>query len=257
MGPTGAIDNGAVANGTTERSLVVEWMTQLHGSLKADPALEAIQLFKIGIDERLTLADHIRTVNDICRRNNWTKSDALLLSLHINVVTDADMRGLEAWYSATDAPLDGARVAVGQVAAATGLPPKARPTLVMEENRWARLGIIDDTMPDACLLEVNFLRHEFDPAFLKEHGMESGIVQSLHRTLRLMMGLPPDPMSASGSSFADVPADAPYRDDLRLCMEAGFFAMPPDGLFHPERMVTKSELAVLLAKHLRSHHDRS
>src|SRR5436190_16682670 len=84
LGPTGAIDNGASGNGTTERKEVVEIAQELSARLTADPSFAGVQIIKIAVDDRMMLKDHIKEVNDLCRMNGWQANDALLVSIHLN-----------------------------------------------------------------------------------------------------------------------------------------------------------------------------
>lgn len=255
LGPTGAIDNGATGNGTTERQEVVSMAQTLFTVLKADPSFAGISVFKIAVDSRMMLKDHIKEINDLCRQNGWTADTALVLSLHINAAGDPAARGIEAWYSPQEGTVDFARALVEQVNATTGLPIRTRAILTTAENRHGRLGIIDDTIARGCLFEAGFITNEFDAAYLKNAQMEAKIVEGLHRAIRVYLALPAaSAPSAPPAFYTDVPALAWYAGDVKLCLNEGLFKMPPDGLFHPDHPVTRAELAAVMARHLHRQH---
>ncbi|MEI8229612.1 MAG: N-acetylmuramoyl-L-alanine amidase [Candidatus Peregrinibacteria bacterium] len=256
LGPTGGIDNGAAGNGTTERKEVVAMAQSLAGQLSADPDFRGVQIIKVSVDERLMLIDHIKEVNILCQENQWKSEDALLLSIHVNAASDPAARGLEAWYSPRfPTMIDFAKTLVEQVATTTGLPPRSRPALISSDNRWGRLGILDDTLCVGCLFEAGFLSNEFDAKVLTDAALREKIVDGLHRAIRVQCSLPPLHGPATPpTSFTDLPALAWYREDVKLCLREGLFQMSADGLFHPERPVSRAELATVLARHLRSHH---
>ncbi len=258
LGPTGAVDNGAAGNGTNERKEVVEMAQELVGLLQGDPAFAGIAVIPVAVAERLRLVDHIKAINDRCRASGWGKNDALMLSLHVNSAGTPAARGLEAWYSPSEeGMLQFARLLVEQVSLATGIPPRAKPALVTAENRFGRLGIIDDTVPNGCLFEAGFITNEFDAAYLKDTALGSKIVAGLLAALRIQLGLSAPVPTEPPAFFFDVPADAWYHDDVALCFREGLFRMPQDGLFRPDRPVTRAEVAAVLARHLRSHHSLS
>ncbi len=256
LGPTGAIDNGAVGNGTTERREVVEIAQSLCDMLKADPAFTGIQIIKVGVDDRMMLRDHIKQINDLCTENHWTAADTLMVSIHLNAASDPAARGIEAWYSPTEPRmLDFAKLLTEQVSATTGIPLRSKSTLITAENRWGRLGIIDDTIANGCLIEAGFITNEFDAKFFTDNALQAKVVDGLSRAIRMFMAFPP--ITGTGippSFYRDVPVTAWYRGDVELCLREGLFQMPPDGLFHPERPVTRAEVAAILARHLEHHH---
>lgn len=198
LGPAGPLDDGAVGVGTTEREQVAAIAGMLLARLRAAPDLAGVRIIGIGVEERLSLRDHIRTINGHCKKNGWKKRDALLLAIHLNRAEDQEERGLEAWFSAAgEEVLDLARLAVGHV---------------------------------------------------------SAVAEGLCRAIRVCMGLPPLAGAARPPFYTDVPEDAPYRDDARLCLSEGLFEMTADGQLRPDVPVTRSELAAVCARHLRRHH---
>lgn len=256
MGPTGAIDNGASGNGTTERKEVVEMAQMLFANLSADTSFAGVQIIKIGVDDRMMLIDHIREINNQCKANGWAATDTLLLSIHLNA-GDVSARGIEAWYSPDEAGmLDFAKLLVEQVCATTGIPPRPKPALITAQNRWGRLGIIDDTIARGCLIEAGFITNQFDAKFLTDNALQQKIVDGLHRAIRIFLALPalPGPVIPP-AFFTDVPPLAWYRADVEICLKEGLFKMPVDGLFHPERPVTRAELAAIIARHIQSRHN--
>ncbi len=256
LGPTGGIDNGASGNGTTERNEAVTMAQALVNQMMNDASFQGVQIIKIGVDDRMMLIDHIKEINAVCRQNNWQPWEALLLSIHVNAAGDPAARGLEAWYS-PKAPgmVTFARTLVEQVSATTGIPPRSRPALISSENRWGRLGILDDTLCNGCLFEAGFISNQFDAAFFKDNALREKIVDGLHRAIRIYCALPalPGPVTPP-SFFTDVPELAWYHQDVKLCLDEGLFRMPADGLFRPERPMSRAEIATILARHLRNHH---
>lgn len=259
LGPTGGIDNGASGNGTTERAEVVEMARELITVLRADPAFAAVRIIGVGVESRMMLKDKIADVNAQCREQGWTGSDALLIALHLNATGSAQARGLEAWYSkGKPAARVLAQALIERVASTTGLPLRPTTLLTSDANRLGRLGILDDTIATGCLVECGFVTNEFDARVFKDSGLDDRFAEGLHQGLRVYLSLPP--IQTSGEApvqpafFSDVPDVAWYHGDVKLCLQEGIFRMSVDGKFHPERPVTRAELATVLARHLTRHH---
>ncbi len=104
-------------------------------------------------------------------------------------------------------------------------------------------------------MEAGFITNEFDAKFLTDNALQQKIVDGLHRAIRIFLALPALPGPVTPPSFyTDVPPLAWYRPDVELCLKEQIFQMPADGQFHPERPVTRAELAAIIARHLRSRH---
>lgn len=255
LGPTGAIDNGASGNGTTERNEVVEIANETIARLKADPTFSGVQIIPVGVDVRLSVTGKVNEVNRICREKGWQTNDALLIAIHINSAGSTAARGLEAWYSSSRGGEDFAKSVIEQVSQATGLPLRAKVTLPSNANRHGRLGIVDDTIPRACLIECGFITNEFDVAVLKSMQLDDRFAEGIHRGIRTYLSLPPTsgPV-APPAFFTDVPPLAWYAGDVKKCFDEGLFKISADGKFNPDRPVTRAELAAVMARHLFKHH---
>lgn len=260
LGSSGATDNGASGNGTTERKEVLEVAYDLLHRLWVDPDLRSqnVESIGVGIETRMRLIDKISEVNRACGVRGWSKHDALLISVHINAASNPSARGLEAWYSENEATQNFAANLVLQMAHTTGLPLRANPVMPTSANRWGRLGIVDDTTPLACLVECGFISNAEDAAFLKNEQLDDKVAEGLHRGVRTYLGFSaePGPVTPPPSDFfSDVSPDAWYHDDVKLCLEQGIFTLPPDHLFHPDQPLNRAEAAALIARHLRNHHN--
>ena len=272
LGPTGGIDNGASGNGTTERQEVVEIATELIKSLRSDPALSTVEIIPIGVESRMMLKDKIAEANAYCREHQWSAEHALLVSIHLNATTSPTARGLEAWYSKQKpAARYFAQCILNQVSSRTGIPLRPTTLLTSDANRWGRLGILDDTIATGCLVECGFITNEFDAKVLKDASLDDRFAEGIHRGIREYLSLsaaptlgtpstttvstpPAPPTSAPQSGFIDIPELAWYNAAVKMCLEQGIFRPSADGRFHPERPVTRAELAMVIARHLTSHH---
>ncbi|TSC57467.1 MAG: hypothetical protein Greene041619_1154 [Candidatus Peregrinibacteria bacterium Greene0416_19] len=262
LGPTGAMDNGAIGRGTTERQEVTEMARETVALLRADPDFAVVEIIPIGVDTRLRLIDKIVQVNAICAARGWMEGDAFLVSIHINAASDAAARGLEAWHATRGgAGINFSRVLIDAVAQSTGLPLRTRPVRVSSENRHGRLGILDDTKITASLLEMGFITNEFDARTFKDMQLDDRFAEGIRRGIRVYLGLPASPASVPtvtplpSALFLDVPANAWYAKDVEFCTEEGIFERRPEHpSFHPERPVTRAELAAVIARHLHKRH---
>lgn len=59
---------------------------------------------------------------------------------------------------------------------------------------------------------------------------------------------------SSNGTFVDVPAGTWYEASVELVAAQQLVQIPPDRQYHPERPLTRAELAVVMARHLRKHH---
>ncbi len=254
LGPTGGIDNGASGNGTTERKEVVEMARQLITLLQSDASFQSIQIIDIGVNDRMMLRDHISEINRVCAEKNWKRDEAFVLSLHCNASTDPSARGIEAWYTKGEA--NSAQLTsclLEQVSQTTGLPIRASKT--SNTNRLGRLGILDDTISFGCLFEAGFVTNALDSALLKSSSDDQKFAKGLHRGIRQFLSLPivSSPIPPA-NELTDVAGLAWYSEAVKLCIDEGLFDRPTDGKFHPDRPVTRAELAGILARHLSTHH---
>ena len=232
LGPTGADDDGAVGQGTTERAEVVALAQNLLAVLDWLP----LTIIPVGVTERLSVLQKVKLVNAICKDNGWGANDALLVSLHMNA-GPAAAHGLEGWYGTGKAAGRAlADTLVTELAAASGLPLRAKPLLPSDRDRLGRLAILDDTIPTSCLLEVGFVTNAIDVAAVQRRTqIVAGIGRGLVHCLRLPMDF-----------YLDVPAGSWFHDAVKRGLDGGVFEMPKDGLFRPEKAVSRAELAVIL-----------
>ena len=237
LGPSGAEDNGVSGGGTTEREQVIAIAQQLLPLLQWLP----LKVVPIGVTERLSVVQKTQKINDACHANGWGASDALLVSLHMNQ-GPAGARGLEAWYGTGKEPgqVFGDTL-IRSVAAETGLPLRAVVTNPSNTDRLGRLGILDDTIPTSCLLELGFISNKFDLTTVLRH---TSVVLGIYKGLLRFLDLPIPPMDA----YLDVPEGTWFTDAVKQCLDEGIFQMPDDRLFHPDRAATRAELAVMFAR---------
>lgn len=147
-------DTGAVAiDGTTERFIV----SSISNIIKNTVDSEKFEF--IGLDESLDVAKKTMQINNICKNEDLDYKNSILVSLH------ADWRGAKEgvsgyYYRGYDPSKTLLEVLGRSVSNATN-----RNLLWMKpdtQSRFKRLGIVADTKPLACLLEVGSLRSDSD-----------------------------------------------------------------------------------------------
>lgn len=253
LGDGGGFDDGAVGQGTSERKEVVEIAEELIELIAKDPELIAMvgkNIFPVGVGNRMSLTQKVRFVKDQMAKNGWSsEEDAVLVSIHLNAADAPSARGVESWYGKSDryGPVL-AKFVSRNVAESTGFPLRVPADKSSAVNRLGRLAILDDTVPSSCLVECGFVTNEFDAKALKDQLLDNRFAVGIHRGIRAFLGLPPD---AEGTFYVDVPENEWYSDAVRHCLEKGVFVLPADRLFHPDRAMTRAEVAATLSRLLK------
>ena len=244
LSPKGQPDPGVSGNGTTEREQTVAIAKALRTLLLGFP----LEIVCVSVDEALSIGDHIREVNNVCREKGWGPNDALFVSIHMNAGAPG-ARGVEAWYGMKKTS-DLAVPVAAAVARATRMPLRTPEVIPSNLNRLGRLGVLDDTLPaNACLVECGFLSDAQDAQIVSGDpaAVARGIAQGISGFLNL-----PLPAPHPATTYTDVPATAPYHDAVDACVKAGIFVPPADGLFRPDQPCTRAEVAVMFARLLAS-----
>jgi hypothetical protein len=175
------------------------------------------------------------------RRRSWKSEDAVLVDIHLNSAVDTSARGIEAWFGKNDTQ-EFADMCSQEVIASTGFP--ARPTKSSDKNRNGRLGILDDTTPQACLIECGFLSNEFDAAAIRDSHIDDLFAIGLHHAIRRAAGFPAD-VSLPASGYRDVPDGAWYAESVKRLRENGIVIPDDNRLFHPDAPMNRAEAAVM------------
>lgn len=242
LSASGAEDNGASVPTTNERKEVIEVAQELTDRLHLDQDIE-LEVFPIGVAQRLSLVQKIKNINDIIKEKGWKREDALLVSIHMNFAADAGVRGVEGWYGKGKTP-DFADVCIDEVSKATGIPK--RKTNSSDKNRLGRLGILDDINATSVLVECGFLTNSLDDAIIENATLDDAYAIGLHRAIRIFLGLPAEHIASDG--FLDVPNGSWFAEPVMRMLDAGVLKMPDDRLFHPERPVTRAEMVTMLSR---------
>jgi len=156
IGPSGAPDSGASGNGTTERKEVVEIARETVQRLKVDSDFDGVEVIGVGIDTPMSLVDKEKQVNAYMKQKGYTFADAVLIDVHMNSAAPS-ARGIEAWYGMNGDSKDFANAIAQFVSGATSIPLRPNYIQPSNANRLGRLGILDDTLPRACLIECGFV----------------------------------------------------------------------------------------------------
>jgi N-acetylmuramoyl-L-alanine amidase len=242
LGSFWRVDNGAAGNGTDERTQVVRIAQALIPMLQP-----YITVVPIGVTERLSVAQKVKKVNAVCQQNGWGAKDALLVSIHMNA-GDPSAHGVEGWYGkGRDSSL--ASAVASAVATATGLTlrnPSVKPS---DQNRLHGLGILDQTIPNSCLLEAGFVTNAADVETVESNP--SAVATGIFHSILSFLGMtPPSPTPPAG--YSDIPPGSWYGDAVNTLVQRGVLEIPADGLFRPGDAVNRAEMAVMLARLLRA-----
>ena len=111
------------------------------------------------------------------RINASTDRSALIVEWHANV---GGGNGTEVWYSQYDKGL-GIKIAKAMSAAAAKVGLQNRGAKNSKTNRYGRLGILDDPMPTAVLVELIFLDSKHDTDLWKKN--KTSIVETLCKAM--------------------------------------------------------------------------
>ena len=155
LSPSGTIDNGAAANGTSERAEVVKIALDVLRNMLKNSVFHNIEVIPIGVHENIGLVAKINKINQKCEQLGYNSSNALLVSIHLNSASPSAV-GTEAWYYGNDEESKRFGECIAQEISKQANTPE-RPSRSEYTNRHKRLGIIHDTKPLACLIECDFL----------------------------------------------------------------------------------------------------
>jgi hypothetical protein len=233
-------DSGATGNGTTERAEVLQIARETVALLKRDPDLKGAKIFLI--DQDMTVQEKVQEVKIAMNYHRFTKDETCLIDIHLNSAGVESARGCETWHGKNDSK-DFAVIVLEEVVKATGFP--VRSVKSSDQNRHGRLGILDDTDPQACLLECGFITNELDSAFIKDNKLDDLFAIGIHRAVRRQAGFPAD-VSLPASGFLDVPDGAWFAPAVKDLREIGVFEEAEDGMFHPEAPVNRAQMATVM-----------
>lgn len=192
----GKTDPGAIAaDNTSERSIVVAVAKRLAA------CFPAARVATVGVFDALTLEEKITRINDICRMERLRKENVFLISLHCDWRGAPD--GISGYYKSED---DTAKTALAAILSVLAKDTK-QGILAMrgdKESRFKRLGIVRDTIPLACLVEIGTLRIDGDESdgleYLVKPENQDAIAQSLARGIEQVTGI--KAIDAEVSEFA-------------------------------------------------------
>ena len=255
---SGRSDPGAVLSGTTERKEVVEITNEVHRALFNDPAITGtgLAIYNIGSHEELSLSQKIETINRICSDNGYTESDSLVISFHLNSASSKTARGIESWYSKKKDSRKEAVIITEAVSNWTKMPLRRYPTRPSSSNRHGRLAIIDDTIPKAFLIECGFLSNEQDAAIVKDDVLDDGYASGVLNGMKELLNLPVN-VRIEEEFYIDVREEQWFFDAVKTCLLEGLLELPDDKRFNPGKPMTRGEVAIMFARHLKKHHDSS
>lgn len=239
-------DNGAVGNGTTERTEVIEIAQESIAMLKKQQDLNNVAIFDIGVNEKLSLEEKIHKINVICQENGFNFTNSLLVSIHVNA---GGGTGVESWYYGnSELSMDFGGAIGYEMSNATGL--KNRGDKSEYANRHGRLGIVHDTMPLAVLIECGFIDTVHDVNILKDPERDDGFALGITKGILLYIGAKyKTPKKEKPTEFLDVPKDSWYYEAVKKVTDADIMS-GKDGRFRPSENVTRAELATVIVRML-------
>jgi N-acetylmuramoyl-L-alanine amidase len=244
QGSNTVLDNGATANGLTERQFTVAIGQKLRTALQADPVFAGVQIVGDAVDERLNIEDHIAEVNNLTAQDGLDETNCILVSLHVN---SGDGEGVEVWYPMRGGPAIGLAMFLAKsVVASAGFVLRNPAVLPSNQNRLGRLGILDDTKVLSCLVEMGFIQSTQDDTILqtKQDQIVSGIINGLKEYLNV-------PISPQ-SLFPDVPQNTETRTAVENLHTAGIVNGYPDGTFRPDQPITRGEVAIMMDRQMKA-----
>ncbi len=138
---SGKHDNGASAiDGTTERDIITKVCKSFNNNL----------ICKIGVDNRLTLLNKIRLINELCKSKSLNHKNSILVSVHVDY-RGASSGEMAYYYRESIRSKELASKIINE------LPLKNKRVIPDNFSRFGRIGIIRDTIPLACLVEIGSL----------------------------------------------------------------------------------------------------
>jgi len=171
--------SGAVASdGTTEREIVQDVAKRLFNIL----VKKNINVLGIGINRGLSLYQKIKLIKADCKKNKLTRANSLLLSIHADWRKAKQGTGgyfMRKSYNSKNF----LEKCTHWVALAWGKTPRSINYLKPDTaSRFNRLGIIADTKPLACLVEIGTLAGNDLKNMKKTSGREK-LAIALYRAL--------------------------------------------------------------------------
>lgn len=242
IGPSGNVDNGA-SGIVQERPEVVQIANELCIELAKRPEFKGAMIWRIGVDEAISLLDMIASVNDIMKRKDYAPEECICVSVHANANGGT---GIETLYKEGDA--DGRRLAksIGAyLSLATELPNRG--VKADTTTSHGRLGIIRDVKCDlSVLVECGFVDNAVDAAKLKDEKEDDkfsiGIADGLAEFVR-------GEYEGEPRIFPDVEVGRWSEEAIKFCKEKGYMTgYAHDGTFRPTQPISREELAHVVYK---------
>lgn len=245
IGPNGGPDSGATGNGTTERKEVIEIARETVHRLKIDSTFDGVAIIGIGIETPLSVVEKIKTVGDYMITNKLSFSDTILIDVHLNSAS-ATARGIEVWYGMNGDSEDFAKTIAEYVSGATSIPLRTNPVMPSNKNRLGGLGILDNTLPRACLVECGFVTNELDAAVIKNEKLDDAFSEGIVRGIRAFFGLPLD---FDSKGFRDVRETDYFSKPALWAKELGIVDGGNDGMLRPNDPATRAEVLTMLYRY--------
>lgn len=245
IGPNGLPDSGASGNGTTERKEVVEIARETVQRLKLDSDFDGVAIIGIGIETAMSLVDKEKEVNAYMKTKNLNFADAILIDVHLNSAS-ATARGIEAWHGMNGDSKDFANTIAQYVSGATSIPLRPNPVQPSNANRLGRLGILDDTLPRACLIECGFVTNELDSTLIKNEKLDDSFSVGIERGIRAFLGMSLD---FDSKGFRDVRETDFFSKPALWAKELGIVDAGNDGMLRPNDPATRGELLTILYRY--------
>jgi N-acetylmuramoyl-L-alanine amidase len=211
LSASGIVDNGASANGFTERDLVVHIAKLVFFNLK-EKGSGSFEVIDVGINKQMSLSNKINFINTKCKENKWNENNSLLVSIHVN---SGKASGVEGWYYAeSDISKKFASNITDSLSKNTGL--KNRGVKPDKSNKHGRLAIVRDTTPLACLLECGFISTEADCNLLTDHTVlfSSSIIEGINAYAQLNLDL-------GNNNFTAISYELWEQNLIKIAREAG------------------------------------
>lgn len=244
LGADGKVPDNGAQGIVSERKEVVEIAKEVIMMLQRQPWIGDYKVFSIGVDTPISLDAQVKEVNRICTIEEYSMTDAVLVSIHCNKAT-GNASGVETWYEGGNTRSRELADKVQQkLCKETSLPNRGLASDLT--NGHGRLAIVRDVIPTACLVECGFVDNPTDAGFLKDplqddkfaRGIVSGLAEILYETFV--------PIFLDGI-FADVEKDRWSANAIKFVKEKGL--MLGDGnMFRPTDPITREEFAMVLQR---------